>query len=88
MTGPAGGVIVMNAHLWHGGMGNWTDRARTAVHSFYCRRDKPQQQYQKRLLDDAVLAGLDHELKYLLAIDDPLNDQLSVDERPRSGFLK
>ena len=35
ITGQAGDVIVMNAHLWHGGTANGTDRSRTAVHAFY-----------------------------------------------------
>src|SRR2546427_824962 len=50
ITGKAGTVVVMNAHLWHGGLGNHTATPRTALHAFYCRRDKPQQQYQKALL--------------------------------------
>ncbi len=88
VTGGAGTVVVLNAHLWHGGSANRTDRPRTAVHAFYCRRDKPQQQYQKQLLDDQVLAGLTPQLRHLLAIDDPLNDELSTADGPRSGFLK
>ena len=50
VTGRAGDVVVMNAHLWHAGTANRTPRPRLALHSFYCRSDKPQQQYQKRLL--------------------------------------
>lgn len=87
VTGPAGSVIVMNAHLWHGGMANQTGRARTAVHAFYCRRDKPQQQYQKQLLDADLQAGLSPALRELLALDDPLNDELSSQAVVRSGFL-
>jgi ectoine hydroxylase-related dioxygenase (phytanoyl-CoA dioxygenase family) len=88
VTGAAGSVIVMNAHLWHGGTANWTRNPRTAVHAFYCRRDKPQQQYQKQLLDVELQAALPHELRELLAIDDPLNDELAKLEVARSGFLK
>jgi ectoine hydroxylase-related dioxygenase (phytanoyl-CoA dioxygenase family) len=87
VTGRAGTVVVTNSHLWHGGTGNRTDRSRTAVHAFYCRRDKPQQQYQKGLLDAQLLSELTPELKHLLAVDDPLNDQLSSTDGPRSGFL-
>src|SRR5437762_1866681 len=50
ITGRAGTVVVTNAHLWHSGLGNHTAAARTVLHAFYCRRDKPQQQYQKALL--------------------------------------
>ena len=88
LTGRAGGVVVMNAHLWHGGTANRTAAPRLAMHAFYCRRDKPQQQYQKRLLRPEVQAGLSPELRHLLALDDPLNDRLSADVAVRSGFLK
>jgi ectoine hydroxylase-related dioxygenase (phytanoyl-CoA dioxygenase family) len=87
ITGPAGSVIVMNAHLWHGGMANRSDRPRTAVHAFYCRRDNPQQQYQKQLLDAELQAALSPSLRELLALDDPLNDELSSQNVVRSGFL-
>jgi len=88
LTGRAGGVVVMNAHLWHGGTANRTPAPRLAMHAFYCRRDKPQQQYQKQLLRPEVQAALSPELRDLLAIDDPLNDELSANVTVRSGFLK
>jgi ectoine hydroxylase-related dioxygenase (phytanoyl-CoA dioxygenase family) len=88
LTGQAGSVIVMNAHLWHGGLANRTARPRTAVHAFYCRRDKPQQQYQKGLLDAELQRTLSPELRELLALDDRLNDDLSNSKAfTRSGFL-
>ncbi len=87
VTGTAGSVIVMNAHLWHGGLANKTLRPRTAIHAFYCRRDKPQQQYQKQLLDADLQASLAPELRTLLALDDKLNDELSQRDVVRSGFL-
>jgi ectoine hydroxylase-related dioxygenase (phytanoyl-CoA dioxygenase family) len=88
VTGRAGTVVVMNAHTWHGGTGNRTDAPRTALHAFYCRRDKPQQQYQKRLLRPEVQQRLPPELRHLLALDDPLNDHLSAAVAIRSGFMK
>jgi len=88
ITGMAGTVAVMNAHLWHGGLGNHTAKSRTALHAFYCRRDKPQQQYQKKLLRDVTQAGLSAELRELLALDDPENDALSGQPCVVSGFLK
>jgi hypothetical protein len=57
------------------------------VHAFYCRRDKPQQQYQKGLLRAEVQARLSPELRMLLALDDPVNDALAQSSTPRSGFL-
>jgi ectoine hydroxylase-related dioxygenase (phytanoyl-CoA dioxygenase family) len=88
LIGKAGSVAVMNAHLWHGGTANRTSAPRLAMHAFYCRRDKPQQQYQKQLLRPDVQAGLSADLRHLLALDDPLNDLLSANVAVRSGFLK
>ena len=88
VTGEAGTVIVMNAHLWHGGMQNKTAHPRLALHAFYVRRDKPQQQYQKRLLRPEVQKECGEELRWLLALDDPINDKLSANPEVRSGFLK
>jgi ectoine hydroxylase-related dioxygenase (phytanoyl-CoA dioxygenase family) len=87
LTGKAGSIAVMNSHLWHGGTANRTGAPRLAMHAFYCRRDKPQQQYQKQLLDADVQANLSAELRDLLAIDDPLNDALSSAVTVRS-FMK
>jgi Phytanoyl-CoA dioxygenase (PhyH) len=88
VTGAAGTVVVVNAHAWHAGTANRTTRPRTAVHAFYCRRDKPQQQYQRRLLRPEVQRALSGPLRELLALDDPLNDRLSAEVAVRSGSLK
>lgn len=88
LTGKAGTIAVMNAHLWHGGTANRTSRPRLAMHGFYCRRDKPQQQYQKLMLRPEVQATLTPELRDILALDDRLNDELSANVPVRSGFLK
>jgi ectoine hydroxylase-related dioxygenase (phytanoyl-CoA dioxygenase family) len=85
---PAGSVVVMNTHAWHGGTANRSADHRRALHAFYCRFDKPQQQYQKRLLRPETQARLSPELRRLLALDDPVNDQLSAVESKASGFLK
>jgi ectoine hydroxylase-related dioxygenase (phytanoyl-CoA dioxygenase family) len=88
LTGKAGTVAVMNAHMWHGGTANRTSKPRLAMHAFYCRRDKPQQQYQKKLLRPDVQAALSPDVRDILALDDPLNDDLSTNVTVRSGFLK
>ena len=87
LLGRAGDVAVMNSHLWHGGTANRTDRPRMAMHAFFCRRDKPQQQYQKALLSPEVQARLSPELRHLLALDDEENDRLSAAPVERSGFM-
>jgi ectoine hydroxylase-related dioxygenase (phytanoyl-CoA dioxygenase family) len=88
VTGRAGTVVVMNAHMWHGGTANRTDCERRALHSFFCRRDIPQQQYQKRLLRTETQAALSPDLRRLLALDDQWNDELSSAGSGRSGFMK
>jgi ectoine hydroxylase-related dioxygenase (phytanoyl-CoA dioxygenase family) len=88
ITGAAGTVVVMNAHAWHGGTANQTDSSRTALHAFYARRDKPQQQYQRELLSEPVQASLNADLRRILALDDSLNDEVTKNCQQRSGFLK
>jgi ectoine hydroxylase-related dioxygenase (phytanoyl-CoA dioxygenase family) len=88
LTGRAGTVVVMNAHMWHGATANRTGGQRRAMHAFYTRRDKPQQQYQKKLLSPDVQKRLIPGLRKLLALDDPLNDELSSRLSGASGFLK
>jgi len=87
LLAPAGSVIVMNTHAWHGGTANRTAQPRRALHAFYCRSDKPQQQYQKRLLRPETQARLSPQLRRLLALDDPRNDELSAQGSGASGFL-
>jgi ectoine hydroxylase-related dioxygenase (phytanoyl-CoA dioxygenase family) len=88
MTGKAGDVIVMNAHMWHGGSENFTSRQRRAMHVYYTRGDKPQQQYQKRLVRPEVQNRLSPLGRRLLALDDPRNDELSATGSGMSGFMK
>ncbi len=88
VVGPAGTVVVMNTHAWHGGTANRTGRPRRALHAFYTRGDRPQQQYQKALLSAETQARLSPELRKILALDDPRNDELSARTTRMSGFLK
>jgi ectoine hydroxylase-related dioxygenase (phytanoyl-CoA dioxygenase family) len=88
LTGKAGSAVVVNAHTWHGGTANRTGKPRRAMHGFYCRADKPQQQYQRRLLRPETQARLSASLRSLLALDDEENDLLSAEVAVTSGFLK
>jgi ectoine hydroxylase-related dioxygenase (phytanoyl-CoA dioxygenase family) len=88
VTGRAGTVVVMNAHCWHGGTANRTGLPRRAVHAFYVRRDLPQQQWQKELLSAEVQARQGPFMRWLLALDDPWNDELCRQGTRQSGFLK
>jgi ectoine hydroxylase-related dioxygenase (phytanoyl-CoA dioxygenase family) len=88
VLGKAGDVVVMNAHMWHGGTANRTAVPRRAMHLYYTRFDQPQQQFQKRLLSAEVQARLSPEARRILALDDPLNDELSSVGSGKSGFMK
>ena len=88
LIGKAGSIAVMNAHMWHGGTANRTAAPRLAMHAFYCRRDKPQQQYQKALLRPETQVTLSADVRDVLALDDVLNDELSANVTVRSGFMK
>lgn len=88
ITGEAGTVVVMNAHLWHGATANRTATLRRAVHGFYTRWDKPQQQYQKALLSAEVQRTLSPAARSILALDDETNDRLSSVSAGMSGFMK
>jgi ectoine hydroxylase-related dioxygenase (phytanoyl-CoA dioxygenase family) len=78
----------MNAHMWHGGTANRTAFPRRAMHVYYTRWDKPQQQYQKKWLSEEVTARLPEEARRLLALNDPLNDELCATGSGASGFMK
>jgi ectoine hydroxylase-related dioxygenase (phytanoyl-CoA dioxygenase family) len=88
LLGRAGTVVIMNAHMWHGATANRTNAHRRAMHGFFTRWDKPQQQYQKAMLRAETQAALSPQLRQLLALDDPFNDELSATGSGRSGFMK
>jgi ectoine hydroxylase-related dioxygenase (phytanoyl-CoA dioxygenase family) len=88
VLGKAGDVVVMNAHMWHGGTANRTAAPRRAMHVYYTRFDQPQQQYQKRWLSPDLQARLAPDARRILALDDPLNDDLSSTSSGKSGFMK
>ena len=43
LTAPAGSVVVINAHLWHGGTSNLTGARRRVVHCYFTAKEHPQQ---------------------------------------------
>lgn len=65
---PAGTVVVFNSHLWHGGTANNTDRPRRAMHSYFCRRDQPQQLDQRAYIRPETLARLTPAQQFLLDV--------------------
>jgi hypothetical protein len=58
------------------------------MHVYFTRGDKPQQQYQKKLVRAEVQARLSPLARKLLALDDPRNDEMAESGAGRSGFLK
>lgn len=87
VTGRAGDVLVFQAHLWHAGLANRSPRPRLALNVFFCRHDQPQQTWQKKWLSPAVQQQLAPEMRRLLALDDPLNDELCASPVETSGFM-
>lgn len=68
LTAPAGTVAIFNSHAWHGGTTNQTDRDRRAVHSYFCRRDQPQQVDQMKYIRPETRARLSKAARGLLAV--------------------
>ncbi len=68
LTAPAGTVVIFNSHVWHGGTRNRTDAPRRAMHSYFCRRDQPQQLDQQAYLRPETRARLTPAEQYILAV--------------------
>lgn len=68
LEAPAGTVAIFNSHTWHGGTTNHTDRPRRAIHSYFCRRDQPQQIDQSRYIRPETRARLSKAAQALLAV--------------------
>ncbi len=65
---PAGTVVIFNSHTWHGGTTNRTDKVRRAIHSYFCRRDQPQQIDQARYILPETRQRLSPEALEILAV--------------------
>lgn len=66
---PAGSVIMINAHTWHGGTTNRSGARRRVLHAYYTAREHPQQQDQQRWITDATRAWLSKEQRWLLGVE-------------------
>ncbi|MBT28980.1 MAG: phytanoyl-CoA dioxygenase [Thalassobius sp.] len=66
---PAGSVFIFNSHVWHGGTTNNSNAARRAIHSYFCRRDQPQQIDQKRYITTETRERISEDARYILDID-------------------
>ena len=68
LTAPAGTVVVFNSHLWHGGTVNRSDQPRRALHSYFTRRDNPQQLDQKKHVRPETTARLSAAARFILDV--------------------
>ncbi len=66
---PAGSVIIMNSHTWHGGTVNTTDNLRRIIQSYFVCRNQAPQLNQRKYIRESTLARLTPEEKVLLDVD-------------------
>ena len=69
VTGQAGTVVIFNSHLWHGGTTNQSEEPRRALHSYFCRRDLPQQLDQRKYLRPETRKRLSEAARTILDVD-------------------
>lgn len=65
---PAGTVVIFNSHTWHGGTTNHTNKDRRAIHSYFCRRNQPQQVDQSKYIKADTLSRIGLAAKEILAV--------------------
>jgi ectoine hydroxylase-related dioxygenase (phytanoyl-CoA dioxygenase family) len=65
----AGTVVAYNAHLWHGGTVNKTDKTRRALHPSFIAREFPQQYDQREFLRKSTYDRISPEARYLLDVE-------------------
>ncbi len=68
LLAPAGTVVIFNSHTWHGGTLNRSTERRRAMHSYFCRRDQPQQLDQRSYIRPETRARLSEPAKYILDV--------------------
>lgn len=68
LEAPVGTAVVFNSHVWHGGTVNHTGKDRRAIHSYFCRRDQPQQTDQKKWIREETLERIGQSGKWLLGV--------------------
>jgi ectoine hydroxylase-related dioxygenase (phytanoyl-CoA dioxygenase family) len=66
---PAGSVLIFNAHTWHGGTENTSGARRRLLHSYYTRREDPQQQDQRKWITAATRSRLTPAQCWLLDVE-------------------
>ncbi len=69
LTAPAGTVVIFNSHTWHGGTLNRTEKPRRAMHSYFTRREQPQQTNQREWLSAATVQRLSPAARCVLDVE-------------------
>lgn len=75
LLGKAGDVVIFNAHLWHGGTLNRTDRPRRAMHGYFTRRHQSQQLNQQKYLRSETWEQLSPAARVVLGVTEPAAEQ-------------
>ncbi|MBM7785497.1 phytanoyl-CoA dioxygenase family protein [Tenggerimyces flavus] len=68
LLAPAGTVVIFNSHLWHGGTLNRSAAPRRAMHSYFCRRDLPQQLDQQAYVRVNTYSRLSPAQRFILDV--------------------
>ncbi|MBA3944520.1 MAG: phytanoyl-CoA dioxygenase family protein [Herpetosiphonaceae bacterium] len=68
LIAPSGTVVIFNSHTWHGGTLNSSSKPRRALHSYFCRRDQPQQLDQQAYIKPDTYARLTPAARYVLDV--------------------
>lgn len=68
LLAPAGTVAVVNSHTWHGGTVNQSNDLRRVMHSYFCRREMPQQLNQRKYMRPETHNRLSPTSKYILDV--------------------
>jgi ectoine hydroxylase-related dioxygenase (phytanoyl-CoA dioxygenase family) len=71
LQGKAGDVVVFNAHTWHGGTLNCTDKPRRAMHGYFTRRHQGQQLNQQKYLRRETWEQLSPASRVVLGVTEP-----------------
>lgn len=71
IQGKAGDVVVFNAHTWHGGTLNRTDKPRRAMHGYFARRSQSQQLEQQKHIRKATWDVLSPAARVVLGVVEP-----------------
>jgi len=68
LTAPAGSVVVINSHLWHGGTTNTSGKPRRVCHGYFTAREYPQQSDQAALIRKQVYDRLSPAARWVLDV--------------------